>query len=131
MMSSPCGGNIRDKEELGVIVANQSNKISKLEGERMEYQKKIIEAEREKRDFHEKLEQERQAAIQALKKLEKQKRDLERLQQEAAAIARHTWPPISVLALSLLKSDLLRLTTPTFPRWYLRYFLLLQTTVPA
>lgn len=79
---------IRDKEELGVIVANQSNKISKLEGERMEYQKKIIESEREKRDFHDKLEQERQAGIQALKKLEKQKRDLERLQQESAAIAR-------------------------------------------
>jgi hypothetical protein len=74
-----------------VIVANQSNKISKLEGERMEYQKKIIEAEREKRDFHDKLEQERQAGIQALKKLEKQKRDLERLQQESAAIARDTW----------------------------------------
>ncbi len=56
----------------------------------MEYQKKIIEAEREKRDFHDKLEQERQASIQALKKLEKQKRDLERLQQESAAIARET-----------------------------------------
>ena len=35
----------RDKEELGSLVVNQSNKISKLEGERMEYQKKIIEAE--------------------------------------------------------------------------------------
>ena len=33
----------RDKEELGSLVVNQSNKISKLEGERMEYQKKIIE----------------------------------------------------------------------------------------
>jgi hypothetical protein len=43
---------------------------------------------REKRDCHDKLEQERQAGIQALKKLEKQKRDLERLQQESANIAR-------------------------------------------
>jgi septation ring formation regulator EzrA len=91
LIKNLCCCHPRDKEELGVIVANQSNKISKLEGERMEYQKKIIEAEREKRDFHDKLEQERQAGIQALKKLEKQKRDLERLQQESAAIARDTW----------------------------------------
>ena len=34
----------RDKEELGALVANQSNKIAKLDGERMDYQKKIIEA---------------------------------------------------------------------------------------
>lgn len=33
---------IRDKEELSSIVANQSNKISKLDGERMEYQKKLL-----------------------------------------------------------------------------------------
>ncbi len=33
----------RDKEELGSIVANQSTKIAKLDGERMDYQKKIIE----------------------------------------------------------------------------------------
>ena len=33
----------RDKEELGSIVSNQSSKIAKLDSERMEYQKKIIE----------------------------------------------------------------------------------------
>ena len=33
----------RDKEELGSLVSNQSNKINKLEADRMDYQKKIIE----------------------------------------------------------------------------------------
>ena len=42
---------IKDKEELGLMVANHSSKIKKLEVERMDYQKRIIEAEREKRDF--------------------------------------------------------------------------------
>ena len=47
------------------------------------------QAEREKRDFHEKLEQERQAGIQALKKIEKLKRDYDRLQQESTDIVRY------------------------------------------
>ena len=42
---------IKDKEDLGVVVANHVGKIKKLELERMDYQKRIIEAEREKRDF--------------------------------------------------------------------------------
>ena len=79
---------IKDKEELGVVVGSQAGKIQKLEGERMDYQKKIIEAEREKRDFHDRLEQERQAGMQAVKKIEKQKRDFEKLQQESAVLAK-------------------------------------------
>jgi len=42
---------IKDKEELGVLVSNQTSKIKKLEIERMDYQKRIIEAEREKKRF--------------------------------------------------------------------------------
>ena len=48
----------------------------------------LSKAEREKRDFNEKLEQERQAGIQALKKIEKVKRDYDRLQQESTGVVR-------------------------------------------
>ena len=47
-----------------------------------------IQAEREKRDMIEKLEQERQSGIQAVKKLDKFKRDFEKIQQDSASIAR-------------------------------------------
>ena len=77
---------IKDKEELGLMVANHSSKIKKLELERMDYQKKIIESERDKRDFTEKLEHERQATYQTLQRLELQKQEYERLQQESSQI---------------------------------------------
>merc|ERR1719481_1248702 len=64
---------IKDKEELGLMVANHSSKIKKLELERMDYQKRIIEAEREKRHFDEKLDTEKQSTFQAMQRLEAQK----------------------------------------------------------
>ncbi len=54
-------GVFRDKEELAQICVTQSNKLSKLENERTEWQRKIIEAEREKRDYLERLDGEQQA----------------------------------------------------------------------
>lgn len=54
-------GVFKDKEELAQICVTQSNKLSKLEHERMEWQRKIIEAEREKRDYLERLDGEQQA----------------------------------------------------------------------
>ena len=77
---------IKDKEELGLMVANHAGKIKKLELERMDYQKRIIEAERDKRDFNEKLDHERQATFQTLQRLEQQKAEYERLQQESSQI---------------------------------------------
>merc|ERR1712025_528061 len=77
---------IKDKEELGALVANHTSKISKLEGERMDYQKRIIEAERLKRDFHDKLEQEKQNSLMAIRNIEKQKQDFETLQKESAFV---------------------------------------------
>ena len=77
---------IKDKEELGVMVANHSSKIKKLELERMDYQKRIIEAEREKRDFDKKLEGEKQSTYQAMQRLEHQKSEYDRLHQESAQI---------------------------------------------
>ena len=40
----------REKEELAQLCVNQTAKLSKLESERMEWQRKIIQTEREKRD---------------------------------------------------------------------------------
>ena len=77
---------IKDKEELGLMVANHSSKIKKLELERMDYQKKIIEAERDKRDFTEKLEQERHSTNQTMQRLEFQKQEYDRLQAESSQI---------------------------------------------
>ena len=77
---------IKDKEELGVMVANQSSKVKKLELERMDYQKRIIEAEREKRDFDKKLENEKQSTYQAMQRLEHQKSEYDRLHQESSQI---------------------------------------------
>ena len=48
----------------------------------------LLQAEREKRDIMEKLEQERQSGVQAVKKIDKYKRDFEKMQQESAGIAR-------------------------------------------
>ena len=79
---------IKDKEELGLMVANHSSKIKKLELERMDYQKKIIEAERDKRDFTEKLEQERQATYQTMQRFDQQKQEYDRLQAESTQIGR-------------------------------------------
>ena len=39
---------IKDKEELGLMVANHTTKIKKLELERMDYQKRIIEVSENK-----------------------------------------------------------------------------------
>lgn len=73
---------IKDKEELAGLVANHQAKIHKLEGERMGYQKKIIESERERRSFQEKLETEKQTGLQALRQMEAQKKEYDRLQQD-------------------------------------------------
>ena len=88
---------IKDKEELGSIVTNQAGKIARLEAQKQDYQKKIIEAGREKRDFQERMEQERQSGIQAVKKIEKFKRDFEKLQQDSAVIAKERNDAVSKL----------------------------------
>jgi hypothetical protein len=54
-------GVFRDKEDLAHMCVSQSNKLTKLESERMEWQRKIIEAEREKRDYLERLDGEQQS----------------------------------------------------------------------
>ena len=54
-------GVFKDKEELAQLCVTQSNKLSKLENERTEWQRKIIEIEREKRDYLERLDGEQQA----------------------------------------------------------------------
>ena len=61
----------REKEELAQLCVNQTAKLSKLETERMEWQRKIIQIEREKRDFLERLDQEKQGHQQSVKKFEK------------------------------------------------------------
>ena len=54
-------GFFKEKEELAQLCVNQANKMSKLEHERTEWQRKIIEIEREKRDYLERLDGEQQA----------------------------------------------------------------------
>ena len=61
----------REKEELAQLCVNQTAKLSKLDSERKEWQRKIIGTEREKRDFSERLDQEKQAHQQSVKKFEK------------------------------------------------------------
>ena len=63
----------REKEELAQLCVNQTAKLSKLESERMEWQRKIIMIEREKRDHLEKLDKEKQDHQQSVKKFEKVK----------------------------------------------------------
>ena len=77
---------IKDKEDLGVMVASHTGKIKKLELERMDYQKRIIEAEREKRHFDDRLENERQSTMAALQRLENQKQEYDKLHQESSQI---------------------------------------------
>jgi len=62
-------GVFKDKEELAQLCVTQSNKLGKLENERMEWQRKIIEAEREKRDYLERLDGEQQSHRQSVKKI--------------------------------------------------------------
>ena len=76
------------------MVANHSSKIKKLELERMEYQKKIIAAERDKRDFTDKLEQERQATSLTLQRFDQQKQEFDRLQAESTQIGSFTFKKI-------------------------------------
>ena len=59
-----------------------------LEGERMEYQKKIIEAERDRRNFQEKLETEKQTGLSTLKAMEAQRMDHQKLQQDADLVTK-------------------------------------------
>jgi len=92
---------IKDKEELGMLVANHTSKIKKLEVERMDYQKRIIEAEREKRDFNDKLEHERQNSLQALQRIDQQKQEYEKLHQESSQIARERNEAVSRLNLEM------------------------------
>lgn len=54
-------GVFRDKEELAQLCVTQANKLAKLENDRTEWQRKIIEAEREKRDYLERLDGEQQS----------------------------------------------------------------------
>jgi hypothetical protein len=63
----------REKEELAQLCVNQTAKLAKLESERMEWQRKIIMTEREKRDHLEKLDKEKQDHQQSVKKFEKVK----------------------------------------------------------
>ena len=79
---------IKDKEELGLMVANHSSKIKKLELERMDYQKKIIEAERDRRNFQEKLETEKQNGSVTLRQMEAQKMEHQKLQQDADLVTK-------------------------------------------
>merc|ERR1719494_453585 len=72
---------IKDKEELAQMVASHQAKIHKLEGERMEYQKKIIEAERDRRNFQEKLEAEKANGSVTLRQMEAQRMEHQQLQQ--------------------------------------------------
>ena len=54
-------GVFRDKEELAQLCVSQANKLSKLDNDKTEWQRKIIEAEREKRDYQGRLDGEQQA----------------------------------------------------------------------
>lgn len=81
---------IRDKEELAQLVSSHQSKIHKLEGERMEYQKKIIEAERDRRSFQEKLTMEQNISIQTLRQIEGQKKEFDKLVEVAMT---QTSPP--------------------------------------
>ena len=80
---------IKDKEDLGMMVANHQGKIKKLELERMDYQKRIIEAEREKRAFDDKLESEKQSTYQAVQRLEQQKAEYDKLHMESSQIGQY------------------------------------------
>ena len=80
---------IKDKEDLGMMVANHQGKIKKLELERMDYQKRIIEAEREKRAFDDKLESEKQLTYQAVQRLEQQKAEYDKLHMESSQIGQY------------------------------------------
>ena len=82
------------------MVANHSGKIKKLELERMDYQKKIIEAERDKRDFTDKLEQERQSTYQTMQRLDLQKQEYDRLQAESSQIGRVESSLVEILTFS-------------------------------
>merc|ERR1712106_459717 len=59
------------------------------------------EAEREKRDFNDKLEHERQGSLQALQRIEQQKQENEKLHQESAQIARERNEAVSRLNLEM------------------------------
>ena len=76
----------REKEELAQMCVTQSGKLTKLEGERMEWQRKIIETERERRNFQERLDQEQQAHRQSVKKFEKVKRDSDKILADSAGL---------------------------------------------
>merc|ERR1712141_514707 len=91
-------GVFNDKEELAQLCVTQSNKLSKLENERMEWQRKIIEAEREKRDYLERLDGEQQAHRQSVKKFEKLKRDLDKTQTDYALLAKERNDSVSQLS---------------------------------
>merc|ERR1711902_317950 len=91
-------GVFKDKEELAQLCVTQSNKLGKLENERMEWQRKIIEAEREKRDYLERLDGEQQAHRQSVKKFEKQKRDLDKVQADFTLLGKERNDAVSQLS---------------------------------
>merc|ERR1719445_873591 len=70
------------------MVASHQAKIHKLEGERMEDQKKIIEAERDRRNFQEKLEAEKANGSATLRQMEAQRMDHQKLQQDADLVTK-------------------------------------------
>ncbi len=91
----------KDKEDLAQACFSQTAKLSKLESERMEWQRKIIEAEREKRDYLERLDQEQQSHRQSVKKLEKMKRDYDKSQADFGILAKERNEAISQLSKEL------------------------------
>merc|ERR1712141_18766 len=94
-----------DKEELAQLCVTQSNKLGKLENERMEWQRKIIEAEREKRDYLERLDGEQQSHRQSVKKFEKMKRDLDKVQADFSLLAKERNDAVSQLSKEMKEID--------------------------
>ena len=93
---------IKDKEDLGMMVANHQGKIKKLELERMDYQKRIIEAEREKRAFDDKLESEKQSTYQVVQRLEQQKAEYDKLHMESSQIGQYCLVKVEFLTKAFL-----------------------------
>merc|ERR1711936_184867 len=92
---------IKDKEELGIIVANHTSKIKSLKLKEWTIKKELLKQKEKKRDFNEKLEHERQGSMQALQRLELQKQEYEKLQQESSQIARERNDAVNRLNLEM------------------------------
>merc|ERR1712038_2087183 len=91
----------REKEDLAQLCVNQTAKLSKLESERMEWQRKIIQIEREKRDHLEKLDKEKQDHQQSARNFEMVKRDLDKLTSDSAIVSKERNDAVSRLGKEL------------------------------